>query len=170
MIRDREFGFLLEEVKVVLKTTIPEIKLGSIELNESSEGASLQLPRWIAFELQKAGFAEILEDPLYTELLRSLSRERIQSTSSLSSLKVDLYQRIRRLYLMDRSEKKENEEISSKTSSMARDLVDIRLMKLLRLAIAQTTELNGRLTPEEVKLTRLLSSIVQEWRTNLLGG
>ena len=144
-------------------------------LDETKEGDSVEVPRWVGEILVETGFADAQEESLEIEISRALSRERIQGSLQLSTLKKDFYLKVRRHlnYLerkgeIDEAAKPEHERFSVS----AYDLITLRLGKLLYFGSSSSTpqDLLEKITPEEEKLFNGAHDVVESWRKTVLEG
>ena len=139
-IQDREMEYLLRPVKLIVKHNLPKITMNSFELEESKEGDLIELPRWAAEEIAKLGFVEVQEESFEVEMLKALSRERIQSSNQISTLTDDFYLKLKR-YLRrlkdDTETKKSSKNDYGESYIKAMDLLKIRTAKLLPLTVGE---------------------------------
>ena len=174
MIEERERGFLLENSRVVMKSSVENIDAGDYRIEKLSEGQSVELPRWVGEELVRLNLAEMTEEPFETELFRALSREKMMGLLQLSALPQDFYLRMRRrlsFLTQALSEGKVKREVADKLRAGSYDLIGMRLSKLLSLSSSSTqgSSLTDRLTPEEDAFFSVSQSLSKEWRAALLG-
>jgi len=173
-VQDREMEHLLNPVKMLVKENLPKIELGSIQIGETKEGDLVEVPRWAAEVFAELGFAEVQEDDFEVEVLKALSRERIQGPTQLSTIKSDFYIRLKRhldqlkeASHSKRGSKHDYDEVYMK----ARDLLTLRTVKLLPLAVGEyTPDLAHKITPEESQLFILVRVLVQQWKHTILEG
>lgn len=173
LLGDLELGYSLTPTKVLVKQELPAIQVGSIALPESHEGDTMEVPRWVAEVMGQMGFVEIEEEGLEIELFKALSREKIQGSTQLSTLKVDFYQKIRRELAMLKSKVERDRNLRQEYEKMAAsayDLIALRVSKVLQLAgsALPSSDLIGRLNPEERSLFSLVHHLVERWREALL--
>lgn len=174
-LKDRELGHALTSVKVTLRQSIPRMEFGSVLLEEKKEGEVLEIPRWIAEVLQELGLGEMMEESFEAELFKSLSRERMQESLQLSTLKADFYLRMKKFLEELRAKRKRNLLLKpdyDKLSISAYDLLTLRTSKLLYLASAPSpsTDLVRKITPEEAQLFDYVHKTVEKWRRLVLEG
>jgi hypothetical protein len=174
MIEERERGFLLENSRVVMKSSVENIEVGDYRIEKLAEGQSVDLPRWVAEELVSLNLAEMTEEPFEAELFRALSREKMMGMLQLSTLPQDFYLRMkRRLSFLAQavSEGRAKREEVDRLRTGSYDLIGMRLSKLLSLSSSssQGTSLTDRLTPEEDAFFSVSQSLSKEWRAALLG-
>lgn len=173
-IQDREMEHLLNPVKIVVKQNLPKISIASIEIGETKEGDLIEVPRWVAEAFAELGFAEVQEESFEVEMLKALSRERIQSSNQLSTLAGDFYLKLKR-YLDGLEENTQSRRASrldyEEAHMKARDLVKLRTVKLLPLTVGEyTPDMMQKVTPEELKLFNMVREIVQQWKRTVLEG
>ena len=171
-IQDREMEYLLRPVKLIVKHNLPKITMNSFELEESKEGDLIELPRWAAEEIAKLGFVEVQEESFEVEMLKALSRERIQSSNQISTLTDDFYLKLKR-YLRrlkdDTETKKSSKNDYGESYIKAMDLLKIRTVKLLPLTVGEDNqEIMRKITSEEQTLFNEVRNTVQKWRKKIL--
>jgi len=171
-LKDSEVGFLLIPVKVIMKEGLPPIEIGSVSLPETNEGDVIEVPRWVA-EV-KMDFVEIQEESFDIELFKALSRERMQDSSQLSTLKGDFYPRMRRRINLKKINMENDSRLKGeyeKFLASAYDLIALRTSKLLNLTClpSLSPDLEMKLTLEEKKLFELIHSLVKDWKKTILG-
>jgi hypothetical protein len=165
---------LLNPVKIVVKQNLPKISMASIEIGETKEGDLIEVPRWVAEAFAELGFAEVQEESFEVEMLKALSRERIQGSNQLSTLAGDFYLKLKR-YLDGLEENTQSRRASrldyEEAHMKARDLVKLRTVKLLPLTVGEyTPDVMQKVTPEELKLFNMVREIVQQWKRTVLEG
>ena len=174
LVNVREDLLALSPMKITLKRSLPAINLPSFKIKEQSEGATLEVPRWIGETLIELGFASAVEEGFEAELFKSLSRERIQGPLQLSTLKKDFYINLK-TYLEDLQEKARSDPKFitqyEKSAAAARDLMRYRVQKLLYIAAAATLtpDLLEKITPEEQKLVESVKGLVKSWFSSIIG-
>ncbi|MGQ9719370.1 MAG: hypothetical protein ACUVWK_06015 [Nitrososphaerales archaeon] len=174
-LKDHEMAFLLTTVKAIMKQSLPPIEIGSVSLPETHEGDVIETPRWIAEVMAQMGFAEIQEESFDIELFKALSRERIQESSQISTLKIDFYHRMKRHTDLMKSLAERDESLRKdyeKFSASAYDLIALRTSKLLYLVGSSplSSDLEKKLTPEEKELFNSIRSIIENWKRTILEG
>lgn len=164
----------LSPMKIVLKRSIPAINLPSFKIDEQTEGASLEVPRWVGEVLVDLGLASAPNEGFEAELFRSLSRERMQGPLQLSTLKKDFYINLK-TFLEDLSRRASSDPKFvtqfEKNAAAARDLMRYRVQKLLYIASASTlaSDLMEKTTPEEQKLVESVKGLVKSWLSSVIG-
>jgi hypothetical protein len=174
-IRDADFTFENTPVKVVVNRNCPEIELAGLKVGPFQEGKEYEVRFWIARELERAGIARFREEELLdlVKLNKIHWKERVQSAQQVSSLPEDFYPRLR-LYLADlkREAVKKPEKMGDyeKAGRLSRDIINLRLKKIVSLASApeQTNQILNNLTKEERVIYEHLFAIISEWRTKIL--
>ena len=170
----RETDYLLSSVIVTMRSHMENIEVGDLKIDKLKEGEITELPRWVAEEFAALNLAEVSEEPFETEILKSLSREKMLGPFQLSSLAPDFYLKMRRrlTYLKDavdggRVRKEDYERLRASSY----DLIGIRLGKLLSLSSSSTTlsAIADRLTPEERVFFTTSQSFSNDWKNVLLG-
>lgn len=174
-IQDREIEFLLKNVKIKTKQTLPSINLDSINISETKQGNIIEVPRWVAEVFSEQGLCEIQEESFEVEMLKALSRERIQGPNQISTLNGNFYLKLKR-YL---DQLKNDDDQSNKSSKhdyeeaniKAMDILKLRTVKLLPLTVGEVTpELMQKVTPEEQNLFNIVRDVVQRWKNTVLEG
>ena len=174
-IRDADFTFENTPVKIVVNRNCPEIELAGLKVGPFQEGKEYEVRFWIAKELEKAGIARFREEELLklVKLNKIHWKERVQSTQQISSLPEDFYPRLRR-YLddlkADAMKKPEKMREYQKAGDLSRDIIRLRLKKIVSLASApsQTDQILRTLTKEERVLYDNLYGIISKWRAKIL--
>lgn len=174
-IRDADFTFENTPVKIVVNRNCPEIELAGLKVGPFQEGKEYEVRFWIARELEKAGIARLREEELLdlVKLNKVHWKERVQSTKQISSLPEDFYPRLRR-YLADLKKgaikKPEKMRDYEKARRLSRDIINLRLKKIVSLASApaQTNQVLNNLTREERVVYKSLHKTISEWRKEIL--
>ena len=174
-IRDADFIFKNTPVKIVMNRNCPEIELAGLKVGPFQEGKEYEVRFWIARELEKAGIARFREEELLdlVKLNKIHWKERVQSTQQIAFLPEDFYPRLRR-YLADLKmgaiKKPEKMRDYEKARRLSRDIINLRLKKIVSLASApaQTNQILRNLTKEERVIYERLHTIISAWRTRIL--
>ena len=95
-VKDREIEHLLSPVKILVKQNLPKVSTASIQIEETKEGDLIEVPRWVAEVFADLGFAQIQEEVFEVEMLKTLSRERIQGPNQLSTITGGFYLKLRK--------------------------------------------------------------------------
>ncbi|MCL4436997.1 MAG: hypothetical protein M1503_06990 [Thaumarchaeota archaeon] len=173
-VKDREIEHLLSPVKILVKQNLPKISTASIQIEETKEGDLIEVPRWVAEVFADLGFAQIQEEVFEVEMLKTLSRERIQGPNQLSTITGDFYLRLRRYLdaLKEGSYPKGASKQSYEEAHMkAIDLITMRTVKLLPLTVGDSaSDLVQKVTPEEMQLYNIVRKVVQQWKQTILEG
>ncbi len=172
---DAEADFLFSRTRVTMKLSIDNLEAGDVKFAELKEGATLEVPRWVAEEFARLGVAEISEEPFENELFRALSREKLMGPLELSPLPRDFYVRMKRriaLVAKASAEGKVGKQDLEKLRGTGYDLIGVRLSKLLSLSSTSNSSpsLAGKLTPEESAFLGASQARAQEWKGLLLDG
>src|SRR3972149_3739045 len=169
-IKDREIEYLLNPVKVLIKQNLPKIVIGSISLNETNEDDIIDIPRWAAEVFSELGFGEVQEESFEIDMLKALSRERIQGSNQLSTLTGGFYLRLRRhINSLRNSDSNGAKETYDEAHMRALDLVTLRTVKLLPLTVGENIhDIALKITPEELQLFHIIRNIVQKWKISIL--
>src|SRR2546422_4460224 len=157
-----------------MRSAVENIEVGDLKIEKLREGEIAELPRWVAEEFAGLGLAEVAEEPFETEILKSLSREKMIGAFQLSNLAPDFYLRMKRrlAYLHDAAGGGGGgKEDFERLRASCYDLIGIRLGKLLSLSSSSTTlsAIAHKLTPEGKAFFATSQSLPKEWRSTLLG-
>jgi hypothetical protein len=165
-------SLLLEPVKVTVKESLPEIRVGSLNIDAATQGQSVEIPRWAAEILIEEDLAEANNDDLAHELFKFLNREKIHDPSLITSGRGDFYAKARRkITAMYRKTDPAARNEYDRLYHMFYDLVGLRAGKILRFvsATSASQELRERLAPEEAELFEYMRLIMSDWRSTLMG-
>ncbi len=173
--RDADFIFENTAVKIVANRSSPEIDLPGVKVGPFKEGKEYEVKYWIAQELKKAGIVHLREvEPLDLMSLNKIHwKERVQTSQRVTSLPDDFYPKLRR-YLEELNEEAiknpEKRENYDKAKNLADDITRTRLKKIVSLASspAQTRQILGNLTEEELTLYNYLHTSIEKWRSRIL--
>ena len=175
ILRDREVGYLLSPVRITLLENLPAIQVGEVSLEASQAGTTLEVPRWVAEIITRSGLADMAEESLDAELFKAISRERIQGSAQLASLKEDFHLKVHRHLSHSSIQSETNPETRDtyeKLSITAYDLVTMRMVKVIQLAASRSPPLDifEKITLEEKLLFNQVQQLVNHWRSSILGG
>ncbi len=142
-----------------------------------SRGDEVDLPRWQARELRSRGIVEPKEREIGAEDIARIHFSEVHSKGA-----VELAPLPERFYMMAREyirsldqAIKENPNPAlftdrANTEKLVADIVDRRLNKIFRLAIAGGDDSAlDKMTPEEKILYQTLLTIIREWRNSVIG-
>ena len=174
-IKDADFVFQNMPVKIVANRDSPKIDLPGVKVGPFKEGKEYEVRFWIAQELKKAGIAHLrMDEPLDLTILNKIHwKESVQSSQRVTPLPEDFYPKLRR-YLEELNEeaikKVEYRSDYEKARKLSDDITRTRLKKLVSLASspAQTRQILGNLTKEELALYDYLYEKISKWRTEIL--
>lgn len=174
-IKDEDFVFENTSARIVMNRNCPEIELAGLKVGPFEEGKEYEVRFWIAEELEKAGMARFREEELLdaAKLYKIHWKERVQSVREISSLPEDFYPRLRRYLASLKGEavqKPEKMKEYEKVKRLSRDIIDLRLKKIISLASApeQTSQILKNLTREERVFHERLYEIISKWRFKIL--
>lgn len=175
IIKDADLVFENTSIKIVANRNSPEIDLPGVKVGPFKGGKEYEVRFWIAHELKKSGIAHIREEePLDSKLLNKIQwKEGFQAAQRVTALPENFYSKLRR-YLMELNEeaikRPEARETYEKTKKLADDITRTRLKKIVTLASspAQTRQILGNLTEEELTLYKYLYNIIDKWRNRIL--
>ena len=169
LVKVREIIFLLNNIKVAVEKDIEDNPiLKEHGINKARRGETIEVPRWIAEELEEEGLVKLLEEGFEVELFRVLNREKLQGMYQLSPVKADFYLKLRRYLINLRKRKK---EAFDRFRIYAQDFIKIRLSKVLSLAISSTNieQATSNMTPEEIALYKEVKEIADLWKKTMMG-
>jgi hypothetical protein len=174
-IRDSDFVFKNRSVKIVANRDNPKIDLPGMKVGPFKKGKEYEVRFWVAQELKKAGIAHLrLNEPLDLMMLNKIHwKESVQASQRVTSLPEDFYPKLR-LYLEELNEKAikkvEYRRDYEKARNLSDDITRTRLKKIVSLASspAQTRQILGNLTKEELALYDYLYEKISKWRTEIL--
>jgi len=174
-IRDADFIFKNTPVKIMVNRNCPEIELAGLKVGPFQEGKEYEVRFWIAQELKRAGIARFREEESLDlmKLNKIHWKERVQASQQVAYLPEEVYPRLRR-YLADLKsgaiKKPETMRDSEKARRLSRDIINLRLKKIVSLASspAQPRQILGNLTKEERALYDHLYEKISKWRTEIL--
>jgi DNA replication factor GINS len=173
LFEQREREFLLLPVRVMVKSTVEEVEVGSMMLSRMKEGETAEVPRWVAEELGELGIAEIQEEPFETEIFKALTREKMLGSPQLSPLQPNFYLRMRRRLnaIKAGSETgKYRRDDYERLKANCYDLIGRRLSKLLSISSSASLQTIGdKITPEEKVFFTSSRSFSEQWKSALLG-
>ena len=173
-IQDREIEYLLNNVKIKTKQNLPSIHLDSIIISETKEGNIIEVPRWVAEVFSELGFCEIQEESFEVEMLKALSRERIQGPNQISTLNGNFYLKLKRYLNQLKGNTYSNNGSNhdyEEAIIKAIDILKLRTVKILPLTVGEVTpELMQKVTPEEATLFNIVRDVVQNWKNTVLEG
>lgn len=175
IIRDADFVFENTPIKIVANRNSPEIDLPGVKVGPFKEGKEYEVRFWIAQELKKSGIAHIREEePLDSKMLNKIQwKEGFQAAQRVTALPENFYPKLRR-YLEELNEeaikRPEARADYEKAKKLADDITRTRLKKIVSLASspAQTRQILGNLTEEELTLYNYLYNIIDKWRNRIL--
>ncbi len=174
-IQDTDFTFENTPVRILINRNCPEIQLAGLAVGPFEEGREYDVPYWIASELERAGIARFREEELLDtrKLDKILWKEKVQQVRQISHLQADFYPRLRRfLNRLKRTANNSPERNAEyrKAESVAKDIINIRLRKIVALASSpeQTDQTLNDLAKEERTLYNQLYTMINEWKTNIV--
>jgi hypothetical protein len=164
-----EVDFINSMTKVKILVNDQRIRLEDGTNLEPKLGALIELERWIADELVQSGLASPQDDVQLDRVAINRLRwlETSFSADSLRPLPPGFYPRARRLLLQAASKA----ELKNEIDSALKEVLNARIRKLLRFAIAPSLPQDARasLQPEEKLLYELIHGCVNSWKEGVLG-
>ncbi len=175
-ISDAEFEFANAKVRVQAECDFQALELPGLKIGPFSKGERYSLPLWVALELARRGVVRLVEPAELSvdELIRAHSRETRLSRGLAADLPSDFYPRLRRLLAKLREEASRDpsrlRELD-RVQHMARDIVNVRLKKVISLAssVARSPLTRKHLTPEEELLFDTIGDLADAWREEVVG-
>jgi len=175
-ISNAEFEFLNTKVRVQAECDFQALELPGLAIGPFSKGERYSLPLWVALELARKGVVKLVEPPELSteELIRVHSRETRLSKGLAAELPGDFYPRLRRLLARVRDDAQRDPSRLAelgRLQHMARDIVDVRLKKIVSLAssVARSPLTRKYLTPEEELLFDVIGDLADAWREKVVG-
>jgi DNA replication factor GINS len=174
-IKDREFAYLLSGTRLKIIQNVAKQDIGSIHLENMSQGDVVELPRWIGEILTNMGLAESQEESFASEVFKAVNREKMAGDNQIAGLRSDFYLKVRRHLAF--SNQASNLKPSSageneRTKTLIYDLVALRLRKIVLIASALSppNEIKEKLTPEEYQIFDSIYGLLQSWRRAVMEG
>lgn len=169
LLEDMDYDNKLRTVKVLANQDLNRIEMGSYILEATSRGSTIEVPRWLAEILASERLVTFQDTDVELELYKALSLGKIQGSLQLSSLRNDFYPQMRALGAIYRRDKEREDR--EKFAVAARDLITIRVRKLLSLAALSVPPLDieGQIPKEERVLYERVRDLVRLWRESALG-
>lgn len=164
-VRARERAYLFENIKVTVEKDLEDDPiLQRYGIKGLKKGESVEIPRWIAEILEEEGVVKGLEEGFEVEMFRVLNREKLQGPHQISSVRPDLYLRLRR-YLLS-LKRRGSGDAHNRFRIYAQDLVKLRLNKVIMLAMssAPVDQAIPNMTPEEIVLYKEIHKMVESWK------
>ena len=143
--------------------------VGQISLKKSNVA---EVPLYVARQLFAEGAAEPLEGFLDRKKLARINSEERYKEYRLTDLPPSFYFHLK--YLVSSFKSQADERKASEMESLAAEIVDLRLKKILRYCLlpSASPELGKSMTTEETHLFNLLSHMINCWKKEVmdLGG
>jgi len=157
-------------VGVKIQVNGQRIKIGNGAVLEPKLGSIVEVERWVAEELAQSGVGSMQDDVQLDRI--SLNRLRWLETSisadSLRPLPPSFYPRARRLIQTARAS---SPELLNDVDSTLREVLNARVRKLMRLAIAPSLppDAHASLQPEEKLVYDIIHGCLNSWKEGVLG-
>lgn len=163
-------------VDVVFVKPCSEIKVAGGVVGPFNEGVETALPRWIAKILAENGVVKIKQDASRNLVELSKSAWREERSDSLLPVDEDFYPRLRS-YLRELKSKVDAAPTQQLINELrqaelkAKDLVNCRLQKIVRIALDRTPPKNliDNMAAEEKVLFNSIRELIEVWRSHILG-
>ncbi|MFP3951309.1 MAG: hypothetical protein ACLFVP_04105 [Candidatus Bathyarchaeia archaeon] len=159
------------QVRLVAIRKIPDIKGVGITVEEREQGEEFELPFWLAHDLVRSGLARFIEEGISSEEWTQIHfRERFNPLGPLTSLPDDFYKRAHISLIQAKEEAEGDEgkrEAFNRLKARYRDIIEARIGKVTRMAIADAAGRLRSLEPEEARLFNELKRIITQWREGM---
>jgi hypothetical protein len=161
-------------VTVIASKTLDEFKIHDSTYGPVEKGRELDVPRWVATVLISTDMAK-LKDPTLSvpDLQKALWRETGEPV--LQPLTPHYYFQVRATiaHLAQQNKKAPNDvrqAAQSKMQTLLRDLIDNRLLKLMKLSLREERirETKKKMTEEERWLFDRLVVLLRNWQTQVM--
>ncbi len=176
-LKDIDFRFENQLVKVIANRHNPEIKLAGLTIGPFQEGNEYKVYSWAAQELAAHNIVHFREEDVLdaTKLYKVQWKERVQIAGQISELPEDFYPKLRRYIAQLKQEYTKRPDAlkvqeHEKVKHLANDIISSRLKKIVTLSSGplQTDQITKKLTSEEKLLYNQLSRVINEWRKTIL--
>ncbi len=157
-------------VKIEIKKELPDIQYDSDKFQDYKIGDKLEIPLWIAEELEEMNYCHIDTEEFKQYLFKTLNTEKIQEYNKLSKINNDIYKKIRfYLYLLGLNPNKK-EELENIRNSF-RKLINIRTGKIMSFANSPDikTTLEQNIAEEEYNFLKMMNNLTKKWKSVILG-
>ena len=169
----RRMGYLISPVKVVFKSSVSNIRLGTLQIDNVMEGSGMSMPLWAADVLAKNGFVDIQEENFDEDFFRSVAKEKLlKDSANLSQLADNFY--VNLIDFIKRKRTANSSDVPTRNDFLkihndASDLVGIRVRKLLHYGrtYSDTSNVLPKLTLEERILLQTLQKNVKEFTSSI---
>lgn len=159
------------QVRLVSTRKIPQTEGVGITISSKEPGEEFELPFWLAQDIVNSGLARFVDEGISSEEWTQIHfRERFNPLGPLTSLPEDFYKRAHISLIQARQDATRDEakrEALNRLKARYRDVIEARIGKVTRMAIADTTGGVRNLEPEESKLFRELKTIITQWRKGM---
>ena len=174
-VEDVDLPLQNQTTKIIFLKAVPHIEFSGNMVGPFEKDGEAELPQWVAEELVESGFAKYSgSDALSTiDVTKAHWRESLPKSRSMSSLNAIFYYKLRRLLKdlkVEGQKDVEKQKEYEKILSMANDILNCRLQKIVILASSRyrSEEVKKNLTFEEIILLEELSKVIEEWRKGVL--
>lgn len=167
---DFNFKFENTPVKIITDKKIERLETAGITINETEPNREVRVRLWLARELVAAGLARFSNGTFSAEELTQIHyRERFQPLGQLSPLPEEFY---KKMYLTLSSLSAEystsiRAELVNRLRGMFRDVLESRMVKILRLASSNTSPSSKELQPEEQVIYNELAKLISSWKSQM---
>ena len=172
---DLNFRFENASVKIIANKKIERLEMAGIIIDETEPDREITVRLWLARELVASGLARFSNGIISTEELTQIHyRERFQPLGQLSLLPEDFYKKmyLTLSFLSAESPDSSRAGFVNRLKGMFRDVLERRMVKILRLASSEASLSSKELQPEEQSIYDELVKIISSWRSQMkkIGG
>jgi hypothetical protein len=158
-------------VKITATRNIPALETIGINLTEKEEGASFDLPFWIARILVTSGLARYVDQGISQEEWMQIHfKEKFNPLGPLSSLPENFYKRAYlSLFLSKQGSQTDHNrrEVFNRHWARFRDILEARIGKISRLSSIETIANQQRMEQMEIILYEALKKNITHWRNTM---
>lgn len=174
-IKAQNLSYEEEVVEVIFVKPCSAIKVAEEVIGPFNEGVETTLPRWIAKTLAENGIIKIKQDTSRNLVELSKSAWREERSDTLLPVDEDFYPRLRN-YLRELKLKADTSPTQQLINELrqadlkAKDLINCRLQKIVRIALDRTPPKNliDNMAAEEKALFNSIRELIEVWRSHIL--
>lgn len=172
-IKDIDIEFSHTPRRMAALRDCPEVKMAGLAIGPFKRGEIFEIEYSIGRILKKRGIAKFEDELLNREAILKIHwKEGVQTAERLSTLPEHFYPMLRQL-LSDLKEKGDSPDKIyeyRRMLNLSLDIVNRRLRKVLKLtAITAPPQTLEKLAPDERFLYDRIHSIIEDWRSSVLG-
>lgn len=169
-----ETEYMHSKVRVHVLKDLPSIDVEGLKIGPYEKDSEVYIPRWLAIHLENKNIVkQSTEDTDVVAKLQTILWEE-ENERKLTQLDEDFFVSLRHFIKKLRVEITENPEpeklaLLEKISLLIRDILSLRLQKIVKLAVTSTAVASIKgLTKEEVWLYENLRETLKEWQSLML--